>query len=73
MNFKYVLNKQPQSNGDYEVHNMTTGCTYMPNPENQINLGIHSSCVNAVAHAKSQFSNIKINGCYFCCNPCHTS
>jgi len=69
----FVLNKNQQQNGDYEVHNTTTGCTYMPKPENQINLGQHLSCHEAVSYAKSQWSNARINGCYYCCYACHTS
>ncbi len=32
----YIINKNSQPNGDHEVHNATTGCSYMPNVENQI-------------------------------------
>ena len=69
----FVINRNQQSNGDHEVHNKTTGCSYMPNIENQINLGIHDSCHGAVAEAKKKWPNNRINGCYYCCNPCHTS
>lgn len=69
----FVINKNQQSNGDNEVHNATTGCAYMPNTENQIDLGSHTNCRGAVATAKSTWSDAKINGCYYCCNECHTS
>jgi len=69
----YVINKNQQANGDHEVHNSTTGCTYMPKPENQIELGYHVSCQGAVSAAKTNWPKHKINGCYYCCNPCHTS
>ncbi|EGA63833.1 hypothetical protein VIBR0546_20600 [Vibrio brasiliensis LMG 20546] len=55
------------------MHNATTGCTYMPGMEHLIKLGLHSSCAAAIAHARSSFPEIKINGCYFCCNSCHTT
>ncbi|SDZ93773.1 hypothetical protein SAMN05660420_00802 [Desulfuromusa kysingii] len=69
----FVINKNQQSNSDHEVHNATSGCTYMPNPENQIDLGTHVDCHGAVAKAKSSWPDSKINGCYYCCNACHTS
>ena len=69
----FIINRNTQPNGDNEVHNTSTGCLHMPAPENQINLGSHSSCHGAVAQAKQQWPNNRINGCYYCCNPCHTS
>ena len=69
---RFVINKNQQPNGDYEVHNASAGCQYMPKPENQIDLGTHPSCHGAVAKAKADYPNAKINGCYYCCNPCHT-
>ena len=70
---RYVINKNAQANGDHEVHNITNGCNYLPNHENQIDLGYHNSCHEAVAHAKRKWPDYRINGCYYCCNACHTS
>jgi hypothetical protein len=70
---KFIINQNQQSNGDYEVHNSTKGCSYMPNPENQVDLGMHSSCHGAVAQAKNRWPNDKIDGCFYCANECHTS
>lgn len=70
---RFVLNRSQQSNGDHEVHNVTTGCAYMPLPQNQIDLGEHSNCYGAVAYAKQNWPGSRINGCYYCCNSCHTS
>ncbi len=69
----YIINKNPQLNGDHEVHDATNGCSYMPASENQIPLGHHSFCHGAVLSAKSRWPEHKINGCYYCCTPCHTS
>ncbi|MBL0729438.1 hypothetical protein [Piscinibacter sp. HJYY11] len=69
----FIINKNAQPNGDHEVHNTTTGCTYMPSPENRIDLGTHWSCQEAVTTAKSRWPQSRINGCYYCCNACHTS
>ena len=70
---KYYLNKNRQQNGDYEVH--VQGCAYGALPENQIQLGEFANCAGAVTRAKQQYPDVAnhINGCYFCCQPCHTS
>lgn len=67
----FIVNKNAQSNGDHEVHNTTKGCDYMPEKENQKDLGYHSDCSGAVSEAKKTYS--QVNGCYFCCNECHTT
>lgn len=73
--YRFVMNKNAQTGTrDHEVHNKTTGCpNRMPNIENQIDLGLHESCHGAIAHAKGKYPNLKIDGCYHCCNACHTS
>ena len=68
MKKKYYVNKKAQPNGDHEVH--VEGCAYLPIKENQLELGEFSNCQDAVQKAKSSFSTV--NGCYTCCNPCHT-
>lgn len=67
----FIVNKQVQSNGDHEVHNTTTGCSYMPSAANQLSLGIHDNCHGAVARAKQTYP--QSNGCFYCCPACHTS
>jgi hypothetical protein len=69
---KFIINSKMQSNGDHEVHNATIGCSYMPTPEQQIEVGEHETCDTAVAQAKRMWTGTKINGCYYCCNECHT-
>lgn len=69
----FIVNRNAQSNGDHEVHDATTGCSHMPQPENQVDLGAHTSCHGAVTKAKSSWPENRINGCYYCCNSCHTS
>lgn len=64
----YYVNKNAQSSGEHEVH--TTGCSYLPNVENRKYLGDFSSCKPAVTEAKKHYSNV--DGCYYCCNACHT-
>lgn len=66
----YIVNKNAQSNGDHEVHNATSGCNWMPAKINQKDLGWHSNCHGAVSEAKKTYP--QSNGCYHCCNACHT-
>jgi hypothetical protein len=69
----YYINKNQQSNGDYEVHE--SSCLYLPSAENRIYLGSFYSCKEAVDEAKRRFPSQKndINGCYYCSKACHTS
>ena len=66
----YYVNKnaQPNSN-DHEVH--VTGCSHFPDWSNVISLGVFGSCREAVREAKKYYSDT--NGCYYCCNECHTT
>lgn len=65
----YYVNKNPQSNGDQEVH--ASQCSYIPSEANRMYLGEFTNCKVAVREAKRTYS--QVNGCYFCCNECHTS
>lgn len=69
----FIINQNQQPNGDHEVHNTTAGCIFMPLLENQISLGSHLTCTGAVAEARTRWTDVRINGCYFCCAPCHTT
>jgi hypothetical protein len=66
---RYLVNKNAQSNGDHEMHVDT--CSHLPNPENRLYLGFFSGCREALKEAKKYDSNA--DGCFFCCNACHTS
>lgn len=70
----YYINKNQQPSGDFEVHR-STGCPHPAAQENRISLGNWDNCHQAVQEAKRRFSGQKshINGCYWCCNPCHTT
>ncbi len=65
---KYYVNKNAQPTGEHEVHEET--CSYLPSPNNRKDLGEFSSCHGAVQRAKELYSNV--DGCYYCCKPCHT-
>lgn len=66
----YVVNTNPQTNGDHEVHDTAT-CTRLPQPQHQLTLGWHASCLSAVVAAKKVYW--QSNGCYYCSPACHTS
>lgn len=62
----YYVNTAPFSGQNHEVHK--EGCTYMPT--NKKHLGLFSSCQGAVTKAKETYPDA--DGCYYCCNACHT-
>ena len=66
----YYVNKNAQSNGDHEVHR--NGCSYFPSIQNVEYLGLFESCHVAIVKSKSRGYN-PTNGCFYCCNECHTS
>ncbi len=73
---EYCINKNQQTNGDYEVHNVTPGaCSHLPLAANRIALGAFTNCGGAVEEAKRKYpsESSKINGCYWCSRACHTS
>ena len=67
----FIVNTTAQKNGDHEVHNTTDGCSYMPVAANRKDLGYQTDCSGAVTEAKKTYS--QSNGCYYCCNACHTT
>jgi hypothetical protein len=72
----YYMNKNQQPNGDYEVH--VYGCQHGAHPENWLVLGDYENCQPAVAEAIKRYQTQvtqyggRINGCFYCCNPCNT-
>lgn len=66
---RFILNKNEQSNGDREVHEV--GCSHAPDKANQIDLGVHATCKGALLAARKITKNA--DGCYYCCNDCHKS
>ncbi|MEZ5246706.1 MAG: hypothetical protein R2707_16535 [Acidimicrobiales bacterium] len=67
----YCVNRNAQSNGDHEVHNVTKNCAYLPDWSNRQDLGLHQNCTTAVQKAKQYFA--RSNGCYHCATACHTT
>lgn len=66
---EYYVNKNAQSNGDHEVHE--SNCEYLPDQDNRIFLGSFESCFEAVKEARKHYT--KVDGCFYCSLPCHTS
>lgn len=67
----YCVNSNAQSNGDYEVHDLATRQGCLPDQRNQVSLGYHGSCSDAVAAAKRRGYRTA-NGCAWCVPGCHT-
>ena len=63
----YYVNENAQDTGEHEVHEVD--CSHMPKPENRTYLGDFTNCKDAVKEAKKIYNNV--DGCYYCCNPCH--
>lgn len=66
---RYIVNTQARE-GDHEVHNADAHCAHMPAPKNQEHLGEFTSCRPAVAKAKQKYPTA--DGCFHCCNSCHS-
>lgn len=67
---RFIVNKKADNKGDHEVHNIDEPCSHMPLNENQVYLGWHLTCKEAVKEAKKTYPTA--NGCYWCANDCHT-
>jgi hypothetical protein len=65
---RYYVNRNPQNNGDHEVH--MEGCVHLPSQENRQYLGEFASCSYAVMEAKRFYP--QLNGCFYCAKECHT-
>ncbi len=66
----FCVNKNAQSTGEHEVHNLDIVCKYLPDPSKCISLGSHEDCRDAVAAARDRFS--KVVGCACCAPGCHS-
>ena len=64
----YLVNKNAQLGGEHEVHE--SNCPRLPDFLNRQDLGFHATCKGAVQAAEQYYDNV--DGCYYCCNECHT-
>ncbi len=67
---RYCVNKNAQSTGDHEVHNLDNNCPTLPDLVNQHQLSSHNTCAQAVQAARAVYDNV--DGCANCSPECHT-
>ena len=67
MKVHYFINKHAQETGEHEVHR--EDCTWLPEDENRLYLGMFNNCIDPVK--KSSHYYPMVDGCYYCCRPCH--
>jgi hypothetical protein len=63
----YYVNSNTQDTGEHEVHK--DGCDHMPDIDHKKKLGDFDNCQDALKKAKEYYTNV--DGCYYCCYPCH--
>jgi len=64
----YYVNNNDQPSGEHEVHK--EDCSFLKIANSKKYLGYYSNCKDAVKKAKETYTNV--DGCYYCCNACHT-
>ncbi|WP_256968969.1 hypothetical protein [Enterococcus faecalis] len=65
----YIVNKNIDDNGRHEVHQDT--CTRLPNKENQLDIGYHSDCTEAIQYIQNQNPAHLFDGCWYCSPACN--
>ena len=65
----YYVNDNAQVNGDHEVHQKS--CSWLELAPSKTYLGYYTNCMDAIAKAKTIYN--QVDGCVYCCNPCHKS
>ncbi len=72
--YRFIVNKNAQTShrGEHEVHNLDRGCSHLPLPQNQVDLGYHANCRNALAFVREKNPNHIFDGCKHCATECHT-
>jgi hypothetical protein len=63
----YYVNENAQTTGEHEVHK--EGCEHMPSDSHKKYLGNYDNCQDALKKAKEYYTNV--DGCFYCCYPCH--
>ena len=66
---RFCVNKNAQPGGEHEVHNLDVARTCLPEPHNQLYLGVFPSCHEAIDAARKHYSNV--DGCKNCAPACH--
>lgn len=70
---RYYVNTNPQyqQNNEHEVHRTNSNCPTHALPQNQDDLGWHSTCRDAIAAARAKGYR-PVDGCAHCVPDCHT-
>ena len=66
----YYFYNYTDKHGNHEVH--TENCSYLPSTQNRTYIGYCSDCKDAIKKAKTDYPYKDFDGCYWCCNECHT-
>jgi len=66
----FCVNKNAQSTGEREVHNLDANCSYLPDFKNRLALGAFSTCKGALTEARKTYNDV--DGCAYCAPTCHT-
>lgn len=66
---QYCVHRTAQPTGEHEVHILDTLWPTLPSPENQLPLGVHSTCHTAILKAKQYFNSV--DGSKHCSPACH--
>lgn len=69
MNY-YYYNNNTDNKGNHEVH--TDNCTHLPTANNRRAIGYAANCQSAINSVKQTTGKTNFDGCYYCCNACHT-
>ena len=67
---EYIYNKNRWDGKFHEVH--TKSCNYKPRLENQVDLGWHPNCKEAIKEAVRRTNEHDFDGCKYCCPDCHS-
>lgn len=65
----YYFNNSTDDKGRHEVHERT--CAVIPAIVNRTEIGIYSSCREAISAAEKAYPSRSFDGCYHCSRPCH--
>lgn len=66
----YYYDTNTDVNNITEVHK--EGCSRMPDDFHRVAIERFSNCHDAISKAKEEYPWKNFDGCYYCCNECHT-
>lgn len=66
----YYFNNNVDSHGKHEIH--TEDCIYLEKTYNKTIIGDFKNCNDALKNTIFRHFPKRFDGCYYCCNECHT-